>query len=284
MKTIKLIKKVFISGEIEALTGLHIGSKNIGLSIGSTDNTVIRHPVTQEPYIPGSSLRGKMRSLIERFQGRFGHKPMSEAIKRGPYVGGEDGKGIDHYICKVFGVPADEAQKYDIPPSRLLVRDGHLMPGPESEPGSVEWLKNAKNTDMPFTEVKTEVVIDRVTSAAMPRPLERVPAGARFSLNMVLNIWEEDKTREAEFIKAIFDGLKLLQDDYLGGHGSRGSGRVKVRLHPLKERNLAYYQNGEAEIERADIIIPDELKFLTHPTAGAAPVVENVVNTSETSK
>lgn len=254
----KLMKKIFITGEVESLTGLHIGSKNIGLSIGSTDNTVIRHPVTQEPYIPGSSLRGKMRSLLERFEGLFGDKPMSEEVIRGPYIGGEDGKGKDHNICKVFGVPAEKARDYKTPPSRLIVRDSHLVQNSAKFEGTVDWLKDAKHTDMPFTEVKTEVVIDRVTSAAMPRQLERVPAGARFCLNMVLNIWEEDKDRENDYIQFIFQGLKLLQDDYLSGHGSRGSGKVKINLNKLTERTLENYKKGEKPTERSDKI-PDEL-------------------------
>jgi len=260
MNNDKLIKKIFFSGEIEALTGLHIGSKNLGLSIGGVDNTVLRHPVTQQPYIPGSSLRGKMRCLIERFEGLMGDEPMSNEVKFGPFVGHKDRSQIGHYICKVFGVPAEVAKGKENekprPPSRLIVHDCSLID--DKRKGSVDWLKNAKHTDMPFTEVKTEVVIDRITSAAMPRQLERVPAGARFGLKMILNIWESDKDDDQKkFIAAIFDGLKLLQDDYLGGQGSRGSGRVKIHLNKLQERTFAHYQSGQAAVDRADAIPPE---------------------------
>jgi len=264
----KLTKKVFINGRVIAKTGLHIGSKNIGLSIGNTDNTVLRHPVTQEPYIPGSSLRGKMRSLIERFEGLWGHEKMSDDVRHGPYIGGKDGEDRENLICKVFGVPAEVASKSDakpLPPSRLIVRDGHLSPEKES-PANVK-LKNAKNTDMPFTEVKTEVVIDRITSAAMPRQLERVPSGAEFDLNLVLNVWEGDNIQE--MVALLFRGLILLQDDYLGGHGSRGSGKVKVVVNTLAEKTIADYKSTTGP-HALDYAIPLELQPEKSEAAGAS--------------
>jgi CRISPR-associated protein Csm3 len=244
----KLTKKIFIEGTITAKTGLHIGSKDLGLSIGNTDNTVLRNPVTQQPYIPGSSLRGKIRSLVERFEGCIDPVNMGE-VKNGPYI--SDPK---HYICKVFGVPAEKASAYGTPPSRLIVRDGHLTAD------GLKTLKNAKNTDMPFTEVKTEVVIDRVTSAANPRQLERVPAGAQFELKMVLNIWDIDTPKDEEdFLKAVFNGLELLEDDYLGGHGSRGSGQVKVTITALAEKEIEHYKT-EAAARAHRHPIPDKLQ------------------------
>jgi CRISPR-associated protein Csm3 len=264
----RLTKKVFINGRVIAKTGLHIGSKNIGLSIGNTDNTVLRHPVTQEPYIPGSSLRGKMRSLIERFEGLWGHEKMSEDVQHGPYVGGKNGADRENLICKVFGVPAEVASQSGakpLPPSRLIVRDGHLSPEKDS-PANVK-LKNAKNTDMPFTEVKTEVVIDRITSAAMPRQLERVPAGAEFDLELVLNVWEGDSIQE--MVDLLFRGLILLQDDYLGGHGSRGSGKVKVVVNTLAEKTIADYKIKIAS-HPLDYAIPPELQPEKPETAHAS--------------
>jgi len=266
----KLTQKIFIEGRVIAVTGLHIGSKNIGLSIGNTDNTVLRHPVTQEPYIPGSSLRGKMRSLIERFEGLWGHEKMSDDVRHGPYIGGKDGEDRENLICKVFGVPAEVAkgkpEDKPLPPSRLIVRDGHLSPGKES-PANVN-LKNAKNTDMPFTEVKTEVVIDRITSAAMPRQLERVPAGAEFDLDLVLNVWEGDDIQE--MVDLLFRGLILLQDDYLGGHGSRGSGKVKVVVNTLAEKTLADYKTTNGPHALKKYAIPPELQPEKAEAAGAS--------------
>jgi CRISPR type III-A-associated RAMP protein Csm3 len=64
--SIQMMGKVVITGGIRLVTGLHIGGAAAGLDIGGVDNPIIRHPVTREPYIPGSSLRGKIRALLER--------------------------------------------------------------------------------------------------------------------------------------------------------------------------------------------------------------------------
>lgn len=238
----KMHKKIFISGKIIAKTGLHIGGTNIGMSIGSTDNTVVRNPITNEPYVPGSSIRGKMRSLLERLHGEFTTMQGSD-IQNGPLT-----DKPDHIICKVFGLPADKDKNPGKPPSRLIVRDGNLLNAGE--------LEASQEMDMPFTEIKTEVVIDRVTSMAMPRQLERVPAGAQFGLEMVLNVWEGDD--EAKMLNLLFTGLTLMQNDYLGGHGGRGSGQVKVVLEKTREKTLKEFQTHSEARERQDSI-PAEL-------------------------
>mgnify|MGYP001513413193 FL=1 len=94
------------------------------------------------------------------------------------------------------------------------------------------------NTDLPYTESKTEVAIDRITAKANPRTFERVPAGAQFKLNMVLNIFEgENEQRLKETLQL---AIRLLQDDYLGGHGSRGYGQVEIRLDSQDGRTETY--------------------------------------------
>lgn len=81
-----------------------------------------------------------------------------------------------------------------------------------------------KNTDLPYTESKTEVTIDRITAKAMPRTIERVPAGVSFNVNMVINIFDGED--ESKLLKTLNDAMALLEDDYLGGNGSRGYGQV----------------------------------------------------------
>ncbi len=68
-KYIKLLGYVKITGGIEALTGLHIGGTADSIDKGGIDNPVIKNPVTNEPYIPGSSLRGRIRALLEKKTG-----------------------------------------------------------------------------------------------------------------------------------------------------------------------------------------------------------------------
>lgn len=236
---IKLSKKILIKGEIEALSGLLIGGSNTAMGIGGPDKMVIRNPITNEPYIPGSTLKGKMRSLLEISYGYIREVKMGN-VKFGPC---DDPSKITTVL---FGsARTDEQQR----PSRVIFRDGVLLNGE----------KFRDKTDLPFTESKTEVVIDRITSAAMPRTFERVPAGAKFELDIVLNIFDQDSKPEKELLTHTLRGLQMIQDDYLGGSGSRGSGRVKFRITSIKERLASYYHEGnmEAEIVRNDEIPGD---------------------------
>ncbi len=241
----KLQKKILIQGEITILTGLHIGGSNVGFAIGGADNTVVRNPLSQEPYIPGSSLKGKMRSLLEKLEKKFSKSGITHA---GPYVDDHEDD-----ICKIFGTTPESIKKsvekkhgkdsykpseHDRPVSRLIVRDCPLTRE------SFHKLLNLKSTEMPYTEVKTEVVIDRITSSATPRQLERVPAGVVFEMKMVLNIFEGDD--EKIYLDKIFGALSLIESDYLGGKGTRGSGEVKISIHqPLKFKDKKVFENNE---------------------------------------
>ena len=201
MSTIKLEKKIIYTGTIELLTGLHIGGTNAALNIGGPDKFVVRNPINNIPYIPGSSLKGKMRALVEIVNGETnGGKPTNDPHSK---------------AGALFGISGDSDESK---PSRLIVRDCEL------DVNACDF----SNTDLPYTESKTEVAIDRVTSKANPRTFERVPAGAKFKLNMVLNIFEGE---DEQALKATLNqAIKLLEDDYLGGHGSRGYGQVKIHL------------------------------------------------------
>jgi CRISPR-associated protein Csm3 len=240
---IKLSKKILIKGEVEALSGLMIGGSNTAMGIGGPDKMVIRNPISNEPYIPGSSLKGKMRSLLELSYGYV--KKLEKPMAKVWYVGSDNPQDVTSLL---FGSANKDSQKQR--PSRIIVRDGKLINGEEFR----------DKTDLPYTESKTEVVIDRITSAAMPRNFERVPAGARFELDIVLNIFEGDNKTEDELVTNTLRGLQLLQDDYIGGSGSRGSGRVKFHIESIKERTVDYYHTGnpEAETTRNDEI-PEDL-------------------------
>lgn len=205
MATKHLVKKIIYTGTIELLTGLHIGGTNAALNIGGPDKFVVRNPLNNIPYIPGSSLKGKMRSLVEIYNGETNNgKPTNNPNSK---------------AGALFGISGDNENSK---PSRLIVRDAELITdAPECD---------FSKTDLPYTESKTEVSIDRVTAKANPRTFERVPAGAKFRLNMVLNIFEdEDETMLTDTLK---QAIALLEDDYLGGHGSRGYGQVKIQYTP----------------------------------------------------
>lgn len=209
MATIKLKKKIIYTGTITLVTGLHIGGTNTALNIGGIDKSVVCNPINNIPYIPGSSLKGKMRALVEIAKGCISNKGKAS----------EDPNSISG---KLFGVATG---KDDNRPSRLIVRDAEL---------DVSNKEMFANTDLLYTESKTEAVINRVTAEAKPRTFERVPAGAQFKLNMVLNIFDGED--EEELVRTLNFAIELLQDDYLGGHGSRGYGQVKIKLNEPLEK------------------------------------------------
>ncbi len=238
MKQVKLIGRVFITFDIEAVTGLHIGGSDTGIEIGGVDKTVIRDPLTNRPYIPGSSLKGKMRSLLEKYLGL----EQNQRIGQG-YIHScqEEADYRNCPVCQVFGVPGE--RKFG-GPTRLVVRDTHMS---DEE---AERIARLARTDLPYTEVKTEVSIDRVTSAANPRQLERVPAGTVFGpAELVYSIYSvngSDAAQDIARLRTVIEGLQLLEDDYLGGQGSRGSGKVRFRnIHVQVRQGDDYLQAPE---------------------------------------
>ena len=230
-KNLKLEKKIFIEGEIEVVTGLHIGGSSLGLSIGGPDKVVVRNPITNRPYIPGSSLKGKMRSLLEKSLGLVEIKQNKKGEWEGKLC-----DNPDEDLVQLFGYPAEKGGSSNTyAPTRLTVRDGDLL--------NEEELSQAEDTDMYCTEVKTEVSIDRLTSQANPRNFERVPAGAKFGLNLVIDIYNIDENRSANFLSLVSQGLELIEDDYIGGQGTRGYGQVRFNIKEIKEKTAEDYKN-----------------------------------------
>ncbi len=230
-EVLKLQGRVFVQFELRAVTGLHIGGLETGIEIGGVDKTVIRNPIDNQPFIPGSSLRGKMRSLTEKYLGL----PQNRAISKVRIHSCKDQEDYKKCpVCRIYGVPAEEGFST---PTRLIVRDTFL------KPESVRTLLQEAQTDLPFTEVKSEVTIDRVTSMATPRQMERVPAGAIFApAQLIYSVYaglECDPDQDVNGLDTVFLGLKLLEDDYLGGLGSRGSGQVH-----MEQVQVGYKSNG----------------------------------------
>lgn len=217
--------RIFLTADIKLLTGLHIGGAAGGLEIGGVDKPVIRNVQTNQPYIPGSSLKGKMRSLTEKAYGA----PQVFKINRDVFVHAPESEAdYQKYrpIAGVFGA-LPERKGFHIPtPTRLTVRDVQLTDQ------SVKELQRAR-TDLQFTEIKWEAAIDRVTSAAAPRQIERVPAGAVFGpAQFVFNVYVgagETPAEVAGLFVHVIEALEHLEDDYLGGMGSRGNGQVELQ-------------------------------------------------------
>jgi len=223
--TMKLIKKIILKGEIEILTGLHIGASREGITIGGMDNPVLRDPITGEPYIPGSSLKGKIRSLLEITTGKWNKD------NNGPCQCG------DCDVCMLFGVPVEVSQLKKKNIGRVIFRDARM------NEESKKTLEKSDNLVLPYTESKYEVAIERVTSKANPRSLERVPAGTKFDFEIVLNVYENDNY--STYLNILKEGIALLNDDYLGGSGTRGSGKVVMIIKSSTEKNEEVYQGKE---------------------------------------
>lgn len=230
-----LRKKIRFEIPLRLKSGLHIGGSNLSMAIGGADAVVIRDPITQEPIIPGSSVKGKMRSMTEKLLGALERTKMGTKDWVGPYQSLDD--KVKKIIPELYGRALGNDENI---PSRLIVRDSRMSKDSE------EKLRKSNSTDMLYTEVKTEVVIDRVTSAANPRQLERVPAGSVFHLVMILNVFDNDD--EKKLIEYVKVGLHLMEDDYLGGKGSRGSGEIELdweKLNTAQKTMKDYEEDNE---------------------------------------
>lgn len=246
---LKLIGKLILDGELICETGLHIGAGKGSLEIGGADNPVVKDAFGR-PYVPGSSLRGKLRSLLEQSLGAAVPGELVYLSRRkGQEVRIHQSDRPDDEVCLLFGRNpgrmervggGDVLETSHSTPARLAVYDAPLIQ--ESITPQMR-----ENLDDELTEVKSENAIDRITSQANPRTLERVPAGARFRVRFVLDILcDEDK----DLLPRMVEALSLLEDDALGGGGSRGSGRVRFANLHVAWRDRDYYsgQGGETEL------------------------------------
>jgi len=246
---LKFLGKLILEGELRCETGLHVGAGKGSLEIGGSDNPVVKDAFGR-PYVPGSSLRGKIRSLLEQSSGLAVPSELVYLSRRkGQEVRIHQSDRPDDDICLLFGrnpgrmerVQGETLEASQATPARLAVFDAPL------EPDSIT-PQMRENLDDELTEVKSENAIDRITSQANPRTLERVPAGARFHTRIVMDVLCEE---DAPLFSRVLEGLRLLEDDTLGGGGSRGSGRISFAGLRLVWRGRNYYASGAPEKEVA---------------------------------
>ena len=199
MAQVQLKGKLLIGAVLTVKTGLHIGDSSDFAPIGAVDSPFIRDPLTKAPIIPGSSLKGKMRTLLARVRDGMAALPSPE----------ED----EAVVARLFGI----SSKTETKPARLQFRDAFVKAESRNK------FKNL-DTDTYLGEIKAENTINRGTGVGNPRMIERVPAGMEFDFQLVYNI--EDENQMKEDMEVLCRGFRLLQLDYLGGHGSRGYGRI----------------------------------------------------------
>jgi CRISPR-associated protein Csm3 len=240
-----LIGKLLLEGEMICETGLHIGAGKGSLDLGGADNPVVKDAFGR-PYVPGSSLRGKLRSLLEQSAGLAAASDLIYlSRRRGQEVrihqsdepGDEIGLLFGRNPGRVERVSGEAIETTTATPARLTVYDALLEIDSITE-------SMRENLDDELTEVKSENAIDRLTCQSSARTLERVPAGAKFRVRLVLDVLcPEDR----ELVAKLAEGLRLLEDDALGGGGSRGSGRIKFTGWRAAWRSRAYYAAGAPE-------------------------------------
>jgi len=191
LQKILLIKKI-----VKAKTGIRISGGEEEIHIGGIDNPIVKDPLTGEPYLPGSALKGCMRSSLEIAKGKTAPCSCSSCL-----------------ICKLFGSASSEKKEH----TRLIVRDAFLTE--QSRKVLREFLPNG-------IEIKKENTINRVTGVAKsPRTFDRIPRGLEFELNIALRIFEGDD--EKGLLDTLDLALKLVEFNYIGGSGSRGYGQVE---------------------------------------------------------
>ncbi len=212
--------KISITGKLKIITGMHIGGSSDFAPIGAVDSPFIRDPFTHAPIIPGSSIKGKLRTLLAKMHCK-------------DYLLNTVDKD-DEVIARLFGASGNSFAC----PARLQFFD--LFVTQETIDNF-----NAIETDTYVGEVKFENTISRTTGVANPRQIERVPAGAVFNFKLVYNVERVEEVEQD--LQTLKEAFELLENDYLGGHGSRGYGRVKlqeIELQPVAglKLDLAAYE------------------------------------------
>lgn len=218
---LRLERIELITGTIELLSGLCIGASEGEIRIGGVDNQVIRNAHDRgRPYIPGSSIKGKVRSLLEWRSGAVRSEPLGVHDM-------SESRPLVRSILQLFGVGGgdqlSDAEAQDLGPSRLAFWDAQL---------SREWVERVERENLLLTEVKTENRIDRIRGVAgygYLRQTERVPAGARFDFRLSVKVLNVDADGGGALRHVLYQGLRLLEMDSLGGSGSRGYGKLKLR-------------------------------------------------------
>jgi CRISPR-associated protein Csm3 len=291
MAKFKFKGKYIITADLRCLTGLHVGGTQEGFEIGGLDNPVIKDPFTEYPYIPGSSLKGKMRNLLEwivpcnsngdscivkaikeKVKGKYKNKKDEDLKKRlceltkkpeSEFNGKSKDELLDEIakhevvkdeikpcscgkcdVCIVFGSSAETEEISG--PTRLTIRDSfptglfkddgnRISTSEKPQEGTTiaNWQILGENT-----ELKMENTIDRLTSSADPRQMERVPADSVFKVEMVYDVYENE---DIQRMRIIFQGMQLLEESFLGGSGSRGSGKVKFENINIIPHSLDHY-------------------------------------------
>ena len=232
-------KNYIIKGIIKCETGLHIGDSSDTVEIGGSDSPIVRDAIDNYPYIPGSSLKGKLRSLFE----------LSDPISANSIIeNAKNNKDTIVSTCedcdavKLFGTTPEETKENNDKSinykTRLIVRDSY----PTKSTINL-WKEN--DDLLNGAELKWENTINRITSKAVPRNIERVPKGSEFNFEMIISNYDGEDT--FNYLEKLLSAMYILENDYLGGSGSRGSGQISFNAIKVFERSLKFYTENAEE-------------------------------------
>lgn len=224
--------KIIITADMTLITGMHIGASNDFSPIGAVDSVVVKDPLTGKPIVPGSSIKGKLRTIIAKLKSDNYFLPSSH----------NDDKDE---VKELFGSSANGIKE-----ARLQFYDLFLKNGEELE---------KKNLDLGYTEIKFENTINRINAEANPRQLERVPAGAIFEFKLIYNVIKDEKEHITDDFNLISSGLKALQLDYIGGSGTRGYGKVSFSNFKVKKAELT---NNDIDIKHIEDVLKESENFI----------------------
>lgn len=244
---IEFLGNIILRGKIEVLTGLHIGGSKEKLEIGGVDSPVIRDPIEKYPYIPGSSLKGKLRTLLAYYLNKADEDPPKK-----------EHLDSNSPLQRIFGIPAEVGDNSSgFGPTRLIVRDAH----PDNK--TIEMWKNM-DSELMYTEYKPENTINKITSAANPRFMERIVKGSKFNFELIYGVYslENIQIQDTEFFKDLILSMKLLEHSTLGGSGSRGYGKISFKLEEpfvlTKNDYIECTEKFKNSLKSIDITFSDE--------------------------
>ncbi len=250
----KFIVYKTIKGVIQCVSGLRIGGSKDTLEIGGMDNPIIRNPFDKFPYIPGSSLKGKMRSLLEwEIDGKLGNKGNVHQFK-------DCNKDIYCPICRIFGVTDDEVA---FGPGRAIFRDGWV-----TEKSKEKLLDLQLKKGLLYVEEKTETAIDRLKGKAKDKSLrqyERVPAGTDFSFQIDYRVFDINDNGQVDYdnFQWLLHGLWLLEQDALGSSGSRGYGQIRFGIYHPADKDQKEFIPGRVFVDAKEEEIKDRYEEIT---------------------
>jgi len=225
------------------------------LSVANTPESIARHPDNRKARQAGRlsgcpdvrlsgcpDVRLSLKIIIIYLTAHYFEEPIKKDKEGNLKADPHTCEKINCPVCRIFGTPAEKSAPKG--PTRVIIRDAYPDDKTQEIFEEIELKKG-----LPKTELKWEVSIDRVTSKPPygPRMIERVPKGSVFDLNIIFGLYDiDDNLADLNYLKYLFSALGMVEDSFLGGSGSRGSGRVSFKIEKLLLKTPEFYTGKDA--------------------------------------